>query len=221
MWRPALAPSSGQGEKAGRKPLKDIKTLFRDDAAAVEKMGEEIRAYYSVVQGLIDCARRRPRSHQCVALSSTRAAILPQGIICASRVGRCRRNRGFRARDFASRSSTSNRGDHAGVDRGRAKGQARVVSLHGNGLGFCGALSKFNVREKFPGIPRASSARCRARVQRIAPGVQKQHPAVDGEHRGPGALHFVEAQRLARGIPARRSAAFSDKKSTTLEGLKW
>ena len=33
-------------EKAGRKPLKDIKTL-KDDAAAVEKMGEEIRAHYS------------------------------------------------------------------------------------------------------------------------------------------------------------------------------
>jgi iron(III) transport system substrate-binding protein len=33
-------------EKAGRKPLKDIKTL-KDDAAAVEKMGEEIRARYS------------------------------------------------------------------------------------------------------------------------------------------------------------------------------
>ena len=33
-------------EKAGRKPFKDIKTL-KDDAAAVEKMGEEIKAHYS------------------------------------------------------------------------------------------------------------------------------------------------------------------------------
>jgi iron(III) transport system substrate-binding protein len=33
-------------EKAGRKPLKDIKTL-KDDAAAVEKMGEEIKAHYT------------------------------------------------------------------------------------------------------------------------------------------------------------------------------
>ena len=33
-------------EKAGRKPFKDVKT-FKDDAAAVEKMGEEIRARYS------------------------------------------------------------------------------------------------------------------------------------------------------------------------------
>jgi iron(III) transport system substrate-binding protein len=33
-------------EKAGRKPFKDIKTL-KDDAAAVEKMGEEIKAHYT------------------------------------------------------------------------------------------------------------------------------------------------------------------------------
>ena len=33
-------------EKAGRKPFKDIKTL-KDDAAAVEKMGEEIKARYT------------------------------------------------------------------------------------------------------------------------------------------------------------------------------
>jgi iron(III) transport system substrate-binding protein len=33
-------------EKAGRKPFKEIKTL-KDDPAAVEKMGEEIKAHYS------------------------------------------------------------------------------------------------------------------------------------------------------------------------------
>ena len=33
-------------EKAGRKPLKEIKTL-KEDAAAVEKQGEEIRQRYS------------------------------------------------------------------------------------------------------------------------------------------------------------------------------
>ena len=33
-------------EKAGRKPLKDVKTL-KDDAAAVEKSGEEIKAHYT------------------------------------------------------------------------------------------------------------------------------------------------------------------------------
>ena len=33
-------------EKAGRKPLKDIKTM-KDDAAAVEKEGESIKSRYS------------------------------------------------------------------------------------------------------------------------------------------------------------------------------
>jgi iron(III) transport system substrate-binding protein len=32
-------------EKAGRKPMKEIKTM-REDAAAVEKMGDEIKARY-------------------------------------------------------------------------------------------------------------------------------------------------------------------------------
>jgi iron(III) transport system substrate-binding protein len=33
-------------EKAGRKPLKDIKTM-KDDAAAVEKEGEQIKSRYT------------------------------------------------------------------------------------------------------------------------------------------------------------------------------
>jgi len=33
-------------EKAGRKPLKDIKTM-KDDAAAVEKEGDAIKAHYT------------------------------------------------------------------------------------------------------------------------------------------------------------------------------
>ena len=37
---------SQTGEKAGRKPLKDIKTM-KDDAAAVEKEGEAIKARYT------------------------------------------------------------------------------------------------------------------------------------------------------------------------------
>ena len=33
-------------EKPGRKPFKEIKTM-KDDAVAVEKMGEEIKAHYT------------------------------------------------------------------------------------------------------------------------------------------------------------------------------
>ena len=36
----------GTNEKPGRKPFKDIKTM-KDDAAAVEKMGEQIKARYA------------------------------------------------------------------------------------------------------------------------------------------------------------------------------
>jgi iron(III) transport system substrate-binding protein len=35
-----------QTQKAGRKPLKDIKTM-KDDAAAVEKEGDAIKAHYT------------------------------------------------------------------------------------------------------------------------------------------------------------------------------
>jgi iron(III) transport system substrate-binding protein len=35
-------------EKAGRKPLKEIKTM-KDDAAAVEKEGESIKARYTKI----------------------------------------------------------------------------------------------------------------------------------------------------------------------------
>ena len=35
-------------EKAGRKPLKDIKTM-KDDAAAVEKQSEAIKSRYSKI----------------------------------------------------------------------------------------------------------------------------------------------------------------------------
>ena len=35
-------------EKAGRKPFKEIKTM-KEDAAGVEKMGEEIKARYSKI----------------------------------------------------------------------------------------------------------------------------------------------------------------------------
>jgi iron(III) transport system substrate-binding protein len=38
-------------EKPGRKPFRDIK-VFKDDAAAVEKMGEEIKARYSKIFGV-------------------------------------------------------------------------------------------------------------------------------------------------------------------------
>ena len=49
LW---LAPAIGSSvhaqtqDKAGRKPLKDIKTM-KDDAAAVEKEGEAIKARYT------------------------------------------------------------------------------------------------------------------------------------------------------------------------------
>ena len=36
----------GTKEKPGRKPFKDIKTM-KDDAAAVEKMGEQIKTRYA------------------------------------------------------------------------------------------------------------------------------------------------------------------------------
>jgi hypothetical protein len=45
--RAAVCPSAGQGQ-AGRKALKDIKTM-KDDAAAVEKQGEEIKAKYTQI----------------------------------------------------------------------------------------------------------------------------------------------------------------------------
>jgi iron(III) transport system substrate-binding protein len=38
----------GTKEKPGRKPFKDIKTM-KDDAAAVEKMSDEIKARYSKI----------------------------------------------------------------------------------------------------------------------------------------------------------------------------
>ena len=39
---------SQTSEKAGRKPLKEIKTM-KDDAAAVEKEGESIKARYTKI----------------------------------------------------------------------------------------------------------------------------------------------------------------------------
>ncbi len=46
-------------EKAGRKPFKEIK-IMKDDAAGVEKMGDEIKAHYS--QALQSVTPRSPQS---------------------------------------------------------------------------------------------------------------------------------------------------------------
>ena len=46
-WRPAQTAVHPQTkEKAGRTPFKDIKTM-KDDAAQVEKLGDEIKARYT------------------------------------------------------------------------------------------------------------------------------------------------------------------------------
>ncbi len=117
----------------------------------------------------------------------------------AQGVGHARR---WLLRRAAARRRAAAVADHAGADRGGQEGgQARL--LHRHGPGVRGAAGQ-DVRGEVSRHRRARGAlRRRARLHPHRPGIRQQHPRRRrGQHRGPGALHRLEAQRLARAVPA-------------------
>ena len=92
--------------------------------------------------------------------------------------------------------------DHACADRGGQEGgQGCLLHRHGP---HAGRAARPDLRGEVLRHGRAGGAlRRRAHLHPHRPGILEQHPRRRrGQHVGPGALHRLEAQWLARAVPA-------------------
>ena len=188
-------------EKAGRKPFKEIKTM-KEDAAGVEKTGEEIKAHYSQdLQGVRTRCHAANQHSPGATFSRAPSALAVGTVFAAAGAGGARR----RPKPITP----------ALIEAAKKEGKCAFYTAMD--LQFAEKLGK-DVRGEISRHRRARRAlRRRARVHPHRPGVFEQHPCRRrGQHRRPVALHRLEAQRLARALPAgggRRSITTS---STTI-----
>ena len=153
-------------EKAGRRPLPEIK-IMKDDAAAVERRARTSRPATSDFQGVTGRSENRSGDHGQRAILQPRRAQGAAAALAAHRFAARVRSRG-----------AAGVGDHARADRGREEGgQGRLLHL---GRPAAGREDRASVRSQVSRHRRARRAhRRRARVPPHRPGICEPHLAVD------------------------------------------
>ena len=192
-------------EKAGRKPLKDIKTM-KEDAAGVEKMGRgDQGALQQALQG--------------VRTTTMRDEILPTRR--PERLDRARSPRAVFAEPVRAAAPPAEAITPALIEAAKKEGKCSFYTAMD--LQFAEKLGK-EFEAKFPGIAvRVERSGAERVFTRIGQEYSSNIHAVDVVNTADQShCHRLEAQRLARAVPARGCrASTTTSSSTTPTASRW